>query len=347
MTESNSRITSNSRFSHIDVAKGLGILLTVIGHTLVFSGFVGTKAFATIYAFHMPFFFFLSGYLHKRKEPNVYLSGKVKNLLFPVLLYESINILLYFITWCLRRTEYYERIKFGGFWFILTLLFITVMFYVVETILERIHKDYKKIFISLLIGILFLIIGLIYSKSISDQPNQPIATAFIGYFFYTFGYTYNKSTNLLRRKNVNWVMRIIALLVGFGLLVLLYVTSKMNSCTVDMNTSRYGKLLIFVLHALMGIIGLYLISWAIQKNRVFQFFGRNSLVILLIHIPVSKTLPAICRVFALPSSLILIINTVFSIAISAFAVWLFNKYVPIMAGRFNWETLSDKTKLEK
>lgn len=332
----------NKRLNHIDVAKGLGIILTVIGHTLVFSGFVETKAFATIYAFHMPFFFFLSGYLYKRKAATAYLSGKVKSLLFPFLLYQSLNIVLYFITWCIRRTIFYDKIKFGGFWFILTLLFISVMHYIIDTIISRSKvKESIKIILLMVIGFAFLGFGLIYSKSISDQPNQPIATAFVGYFFYELGFVYKTAVSKIRTNTQNGG-RVCALIIGMGLLTLLYFTSKINICTVDMNTSRYGISYIFVFQALMGIAGLYLVSWAIQKNRIIQFFGRNSLVILLIHIPISKSLPTICRFFALSNIVTFMINTVLSIAISAFAVWLFNKYIPIFTGRFNWELSGDK-----
>jgi fucose 4-O-acetylase-like acetyltransferase len=47
------------RIAWIDVARGIGILLVVLGH--LDSGLSSR----IIYAFHMPFFFFLSGYVHK------------------------------------------------------------------------------------------------------------------------------------------------------------------------------------------------------------------------------------------------------------------------------------------
>jgi polysaccharide biosynthesis protein PslL len=51
------------RIVHIDIAKGIGILLVVLAHN-------GLQAYAPflhqfIYAFHMPLFFFLSGMFFK------------------------------------------------------------------------------------------------------------------------------------------------------------------------------------------------------------------------------------------------------------------------------------------
>ena len=61
----------------LDLTKGIAILLVVIGH--VFRGYTAAglfpeyqTAFAyidyTIYSFHMPLFFLLSGYLYRQRE---------------------------------------------------------------------------------------------------------------------------------------------------------------------------------------------------------------------------------------------------------------------------------------
>ncbi|WP_278969986.1 acyltransferase family protein [Megasphaera elsdenii] len=47
-----------NRVGWIDVAKGIAIVLVIIGHTVQFGG--GTRNF--IFSFHMPLFFLLSGF---------------------------------------------------------------------------------------------------------------------------------------------------------------------------------------------------------------------------------------------------------------------------------------------
>jgi fucose 4-O-acetylase-like acetyltransferase len=55
---------ARSRDVTVDIAKGIGILLVYAGHAIEFApGFAARSTFATIYAFHMPLFFLLSGYL--------------------------------------------------------------------------------------------------------------------------------------------------------------------------------------------------------------------------------------------------------------------------------------------
>ena len=50
----------SKRIEYIDIARGIGILLVVMGHNdfAVVSPFL----YKLIYSFHMPLFFFLSGY---------------------------------------------------------------------------------------------------------------------------------------------------------------------------------------------------------------------------------------------------------------------------------------------
>src|SRR5512144_3032083 len=55
------------RLEYIDIAKGIGILLVVMGHN-DFS-LVSPFFYKFIYAFHMPLFFFLSGMFFKAELP--------------------------------------------------------------------------------------------------------------------------------------------------------------------------------------------------------------------------------------------------------------------------------------
>uniref|UniRef100_UPI001C2F5592 acyltransferase family protein n=1 Tax=Micrococcus sp. GbtcB5 TaxID=2824750 RepID=UPI001C2F5592 len=48
-----------NRVEWIDTAKGMGIFLVILGHT----GSLGGRITNYIYSYHMPLFFFLSGYL--------------------------------------------------------------------------------------------------------------------------------------------------------------------------------------------------------------------------------------------------------------------------------------------
>lgn len=69
----------------VDIAKGIGIILVVIGH-------IGSSSLnpivSIIYLFHMPLFFFLSGfYCNTRKCLLQFLTDKACRLLIPYVIY--------------------------------------------------------------------------------------------------------------------------------------------------------------------------------------------------------------------------------------------------------------------
>lgn len=80
----------SNRLEYVDVAKGIGIICTVIGHA-----FTGTMTAKVIYTFHMPMFFFISGYLYHEKSTKELFVKSFKRLLVP------------YITTCLCFLGYY------------------------------------------------------------------------------------------------------------------------------------------------------------------------------------------------------------------------------------------------
>lgn len=64
------------RLVHIDVAKGIGILLVAFGHLVKFGSYTSN----VIYSFHMPLFFVLSGvFADTQRKGTSYFFHKIKN----------------------------------------------------------------------------------------------------------------------------------------------------------------------------------------------------------------------------------------------------------------------------
>ncbi|AVK62251.1 acetyltransferase [Lactobacillus sp. CBA3605] len=80
-----------SRIQWIDIARGIAILAVIVGHTLgpYTGGFLGSL----IFAFHMPIFFILSGYLYHQRPLQRELKNGSLNLLVPYAI-TSILVLL-------------------------------------------------------------------------------------------------------------------------------------------------------------------------------------------------------------------------------------------------------------
>lgn len=86
------------RLMWIDIAKGLAIILVVLGHAIRdemrVDSFVFNYIYKVCYVFHMSFFFFLSGYTYKLSKDKYGVGGqqilkKTKSMLLPWILYSA------------------------------------------------------------------------------------------------------------------------------------------------------------------------------------------------------------------------------------------------------------------
>lgn len=74
----------------LNSAKGIGVILVVFGHLLYKSSFKEINHF--IYAFHMPMFFLVSGYVQKAALKPRFLLDKVRRLLLPFLCWTVLSL---------------------------------------------------------------------------------------------------------------------------------------------------------------------------------------------------------------------------------------------------------------
>jgi fucose 4-O-acetylase-like acetyltransferase len=95
------------RLPWMDAAKTVGIWLVVLGHI----HFLSREILCFIYAFHMPLFFFLSGYLEKKRGIITTFRDATRKLLVPYLL---LNLIHYMLLLLLLLTGLKEQL--GYFW---------------------------------------------------------------------------------------------------------------------------------------------------------------------------------------------------------------------------------------
>lgn len=93
--------SARPRVAWLDIGKGIAIILVVIGHALggvIDAHMRGTwmrYAFLGIYTFHMPLFFFLSGYLvHARlsRSPDRFARSLVTSIVYPYFLWSIVQM---------------------------------------------------------------------------------------------------------------------------------------------------------------------------------------------------------------------------------------------------------------
>jgi acyltransferase len=283
-----------SKSNTIDIIKGIGILLVLIGH----SNF-GYYALTFIYAFHMPLFFFVSGYLfhyEKYKDSIAFVKNKSKRLLLPFFITNLILLCTRSVTSfisgglhaaidpipiLLIQTLYGNGAPSSPpfmigtaidtpAWFLTSLFCGICVLYCVAWIKEK----YGMI-IAAFVSVLLVLFGFVI-KSYAFLPwGFDIACTVMmfmvpGYLIYSY-------------KNKIIDPSITRAVVAFVLLILVVIFNG----TVDMNQRIYSNNLLFF--GVGGLCGTYLTFYIANKispydNKITEFLifmGRNSLILFV------------------------------------------------------------------
>lgn len=274
--------------SRISIAKALCIILMVIGH----SG--GPKQLGiVIYLFHMPAFFFVSGYLFKEKYFDntwQFVKLRFKGLWWPFVKWSLIFALLHNVFVALHLyANFYSLHDFiirsvhiltltgseqllGGYWFLKELLYASLIAFFS---LKLLHKALSFALFNKLgraiLTVVFLVMAFILSILPFKIPTVSSLTL-LATAFYTSGYWFSKqSFSNISRLWVGIVAFVIIVVVSF------FFQGSMEAKSTDI-------FLYFVI-ALVGTYGMINIS-GIFKGRVqkiLDYIGTKTLYILTFH----------------------------------------------------------------
>lgn len=333
-----------NRIKWIDVAKGIGIICVIIGH-------MGIPSFISkyIYSFHMPLFFFISGYVFKFKDIDIFEFIKIKSnrLLKPYLYFSFIIIIMWFFInndWNgLRLGLYYTLVGEGGgiaLWFLVCLFNVEIIFFIV---FKLVRNNFYRDIILIALGISSYILS-VFKIYIPYKLNVT-GTAII---FYTIGYyinNYKINSNVAIKLKSKFIFVLIVI-------INIYTCYFNNTGTighVDMNTNFYGNVLYFYISALSGIYLIVKISKSIENISILKYLGINSLIILCIH----GQIPELIRIFIQltfglsdasisSSTLIKISYRIISFILIPLCIYIINKYFKFLIGKDNKNLIRSK-----
>lgn len=279
---------ASARVHYIDTAKGIGILLVVIAHHLL-----GTdELHGWINSFHMPMFFMFTGFLmaHRNKtykDAKQMIKEKADRLLYPYFTFCILIFVWYFVFYIILSNKPDEPLTsvlikmvttygYHALWFLPALFFSTILFL-------YINKSPKSnlMFIILIIvgGILSVFINMPIVKKISIWhilnyfTRIIIATGFI-YLGTIWKYIDEKIQN---KKILEWFLIIFAFLCSVSL-------QQFNFNKVNISSSRIGNPFLFYILAVAGSVFIILLCKRLNLHSgILNFWGRNSLIIMAIH----------------------------------------------------------------
>lgn len=255
------------RNSSIDAIKGVLILTVILGHVLV-GNIDNNIARYIIYSFHMPVFFFISGYLIN--------TDTLSMLSIRQLLSKYWKRMM--AMWCVAWVIYTAYVVYGHFnvgyilscfynpyyhlWFVPSLFMMIVIVWILTK---------KQMFHSVSIAILLMIGILLFNLA---QTKYTISSAWNCSMlpFFLLG--------LISRKYLKKMTR-----GGGGILLLYFIAIVIINICINNTISFYRTYLMLPMVGLLCIMGLLPI---IHTGRfhcgILEFWGRNSLPIYLWHV---------------------------------------------------------------
>lgn len=301
-------VVNNKRDITISIVKAIGIILMVVGHS-------GCPQWLHhyIYMFHMPLFFFCSGYLFKpvnnQRDALHFMYRKVKGLYVPYVKFGCLFLLLHNIFYkfniyndtygfgdnvssiygvsdflvkalnilSMRDTEQ----LLGAFWFLRILLISSILLCLIFLLNKKNKINFLSIFVYLMS---FLIILKICAYTF---PVGSLPLIVSGILFMYIGYLYKQ---VERRELYSWCTFVpLCFCVGIG--------SYVNFS--DMISFEANNVIPYSFFACVGILSILSVSSLLQKYGVAKlliYIGDNTLIILSLHF-LSFKLVSLLKIF--------------------------------------------------
>lgn len=267
----------DKRLWWVDWSKSICIFLMVVGHSFYpEKGSIDWMAKNLIYSFHMPLFFFVSGYLTKYKEDafTKFLIKQVKSLLIPYLFFNLVCFIAFMPInkFNFDHERFIETIVGGGHsfagatWFLLSLFWVKLFGY----------------FINKGGPLLIVAVSIIMAISVYVCPKHiwfGLPAAILAFPIFSLGYLVKNSERLfsLLRNNKIWIC--------FFSMALLLIVNMINESTAMFSLSLGRYPFLYYPEILIGLIMIVSFSLFFERleYKIGSLFSSGSIVIMGTH----------------------------------------------------------------
>ena len=284
---------TENRLQWVDVAKGIAILMVMRGHTVV----KHDSVYRWITAFHVPTFLVITGYLYGVNNKQNYDTRKNAMKLVKLYLvfsmisyctdfaYEYLSLKSVHSAFRIVGIDIYKTVALYGvhaLWYLPAYVLSSKLFFSIKN-----RINYLIVLLMVFVGIAFDFLSPYVKDCIPSSvymlvsiPIVTVVRALVCTVFIILGFAISKwGVKQFSEKNI-WIRCGISCL----LLVMSFTTSLTNTES-NLSIVSFGKNpLCFFLSAILGSVGLMALSSVIQPGlNVLQYFGRNSLILLVTH----------------------------------------------------------------
>lgn len=335
-----------NRDKSIDIAKGIGILLVVLGHC----PYVWNPVKQWLYSFHMPLFFMISGLLwdkashEKRGFLNAsFVVKKLQRLMIPCYIWA----LLYYAVNCIKARSfsflkvayllYGSQAGFSKAGSLSSLWFFPCMFLTVCAF-EGIQRLLIKRNVNQVVLLILAFFSAVASVCLPRLPQgYPwcLDVSFAALAFMILGYLIKEYYVAVSRKSG---IAIAACLLGFLLLTFTFRfnLSRISINNVDLAGRYFGNPLLYFFDAACGSLFVLSLSGLLNAyervSNLLAGIGRRTIPILVIHKPVVRAAAAVAEKLEIHPFLGVACGMVFALLVSEILYRLLSKRLPILFG---------------
>lgn len=296
---------NKKRIDYLDMVKGIGIFLVVLGHMEDIS----TITRVWISSFHMPLFFIVSGLImaitnEPDKDITVSIKKKWQGIIIP---YMWFSLGYFFIDilncWVVKNIDFrtfivdtISSVTFYGMsvlWFLPALFIASIGF----LLLKKRFPDKIILILLIAIAVISYVIKLQVEKVYAAYADSLLITslinivyiflrAFVAMCFVGYAYYIRRGYELLISKD-KWLKlfssKLFCLGAGIVLMAVNICLAMINEC-VDLHNIILNNVPIYFIAAFAGTYGIILICKGIPSIKLIMYYGRNSLIVMAVHI---------------------------------------------------------------
>ncbi len=321
-------IEAKKRIEFIDLAKGICILLIIVGHSGVEVDYPGLSAMRT------PLYLTLSGLFFKDYGgfTNL-LIRKTNKILIPFLFFYIASYLLFYLFNALFPGlivsdargifDVFTQIQYfnGPLWFLLAIFWDNILFGAIHL---NIKSEWIRAVAVLLIGVCGIIL---YNKNVLLPCC--LDAAFVCLPFFYFGYLLKRSDILLPSRYDRYNP-----LFALALFAMAYLIDTYSHPVLFFHDREIsGNMFAVIFLPLTSVVGLLMLCKAIKRLPVISYFGRYSIIPLCTHHLIYRPVQLVVAKFIPIENGGAYIVAVTTVIICFFTIPLFVKYLPYVTAQ--------------
>lgn len=311
--------TDSKRLDYLDMAKGLGMILVLIGHLqgdsiFTFSPYIQPLC-VYIFSFHMPMFFIISGILLAVKQDEIkpfkdIAKRRFKGIMVPYFWFSFFYILV--VVTALVKGEVAYQTLLVNLWYVLSGYGMNVLWFLpalylgelLFIILRRKIRDHRK-FIAIVVlsnAIVYVISSIMY-EGIYETPvamrlhefaivilRPVLVMGFIsiGYYVHLLVKGNKRISDFFDKPELNEKGKVSAkfraayIVLGLMLFGICFALFKINN-GIDFRSLAFRNIFFFFVCALSGSFGMIVFCKGLPQVKLFTFWGMGSLIFMATH----------------------------------------------------------------